>query len=183
MNKQNWLNTVSHISQFVLGFLLGVALIGGSAIGAAYYYFRKVSSSVPQKPIYQEETTVGSEDNILPENSSNSDRTNNSIAKTATTANTESKKQPLIKKSQKKKKEVEIEELPPNAYYAVVTWPQGLSLRANSDINAARIGGVAYNAKIIILGTSADKKWQQVKIPWSKQQGWVKNGNTKRASY
>lgn len=175
MNKQNWLNTISNISQFVLGFLLGVALIGGSAIGAAYYYFRKVSSSVPQKPIYQEETTVGSDENQRQEN--------NSGSQTETATNTESARQPLTTNSQKKKKVVEIEELPPNAYYAIVTWPQGLSLRADSDINAARVGGIAYNAKIIILGTSDDKKWQKVKIPWSKQEGWVKNGNTKRSSY
>jgi len=180
MNKQNWLNTVSSISQFVLGFLLGVALIGGSAVTAAYFYFRTVSSSVPKKPIYQEETTVGSDENVRSENGSNSNQANNSGSQTETSATS---RQPSKTKSQKKKKVVEIEELPPNAFYAIVTWPQGLSLRADSDINSARIGGIAYNAKIIILGTSTDKKWQKVKIPWSKQQGWVKSGNTKRASY
>ena len=168
MNKQNWLNTVSSISQFILGFLLGVLLIGGSAAGAVYYYFRQVSSSrAPQKPIYQEET-VGSKENVPPENGSK--HANKSESQITTSP-------------QKKKKIVEIEELPPNAFYAIVTWPQGLSLRSDSNINAARIGGIAYNAKIIILGTSADKKWQRVKVPWSKQEGWVKNGNTKRASY
>lgn len=177
MNKQNWLNTVSNISQFVLGFLLGVALIGGSAVGAAYFYFRKASSSVPQKPIYQEETTVSSEDDILSGNSSDS-KSKEPAKQTATKTSPSKPSQP-----KPQKKEPVVADLPPNAYFAIVTWPQGLSLRANADLNAARIGGVAYNAKIIILGTSADKKWQQVRVPWSEQEGWVKNGNTKRASY
>ena len=72
--------------------------------------------------------------------------------------------------------------IPDGAYYANVTWPQGLSLRAEPSIDAQRIGGIGYDAKILILENSQDKKWQKVQLPWNKQEGWVKAGNVKRVS-
>ena len=73
-------------------------------------------------------------------------------------------------------------ELPPNAYRAVVTWPEGLSLRSEPSLDAGRIGGIGADATIIILEDSADGQWQRVRLPWSGQEGWVKGGNTERTS-
>ena len=69
----------------------------------------------------------------------------------------------------------EEDSLPDGAYLARVTWPQGLSLRSDPSIEASRIGGVGYNARIIILRTSG--QWQRIRIPSSQQEGWVKSGN------
>ena len=168
--KQTWLSVISNMFQFILGFLLGVALIAGSAVGAAYYYFVKVSSSVPEKPVYSEETAETTQ-----VTDSQTTETNQEEAELDLEATDNSQPDPEIAETE--------EQLPPNAYYANVTWPQGLSLRAEPNINGARIGGVGYDAKILILEETADKKWQRVQIPWSKQEGWVKGGNTKRASY
>ena len=162
--KQAWLSGISNMFQFILGFLVGVALIAGTAAGAAYYYFKKISSNVPEKPVYTEETVAKQEEST--------EKSQDSGAKD----NTEAQKkapEPVASKP----------EIPEGSYYASVTWPQGLSLRAEPSNNAARIGGISYNAKILILEDSADKKWQRVQIPWSKQEGWVKGGNTKRTSY
>ena len=160
--KRNWSSIISQTLQFILGFLIGIALIAGSAVGAAYYYFTKVSSKVPEKPVYPEESTTATvaqqpaeenESQLDIESSSNVDRP-----------------------------EPVTESIPPNAYYASVTWSEGLSLRAEPSIDAERIGGVGYNARILILEESADKRWQKIRIPGSGQEGWVKAGNIKRAS-
>jgi hypothetical protein len=70
-------------------------------------------------------------------------------------------------------------ELPPNAYRALVTWPDGLSLRAEADADAERIGGIESEASIIILEDSADGKWQRVRLE-NDQEGWIKGGNTEK---
>lgn len=76
----------------------------------------------------------------------------------------------------------EPEELPPGAYRARVTWSTGLSLRAEPGQEAARIGGVGYNSELIILKTSADGDWQQVRLLGSQQEGWVKAGNVEKVT-
>ncbi len=93
------------------------------------------------------------------------------------------KKLPLFpNQNQNQNQEPEPElQLPANSYYAVVTWPEGLSLRAEPSVDAERVGGIEYNSKIAILEDSNDGKWQRVMLPWNQQEGWVKGGNTKRA--
>ena len=168
-NKQFWLTTISTTFQFILGFILGVSLIAGGAAGAAYYYFKKVSSSVPQKPVYTSKTpeTAESQSNLTAE-----------VAQ-ETTPETQPQTQP---QTQPETQPVAQETIPNGAYYANVTWPQGLSLRAEPSVNAERIGGIGYNAKILILEDSQDKNWQKVQLPWNKQQGWVKAGNVKKVA-
>lgn len=152
------------ISQFILGFILGVAIVGIVSVGAGYYYISRMAVA-PAKPTFVEET----EEPVV------ETKVEQDIAIEEIPAPDEIPPEP----------EPEPEPapeplLPPNAYKARVTWPQGLSLRAEPSINAARIGGIGYNAEIIILGLSNDRKWQRVRLPWSQQEGWVKGGNTKR---
>lgn len=176
MTKQNWLSAISNMLQFILGFVLGVALIGGSAVGVAYYYFKKVSSNVPEKPIYAEEKSPTTDvvKNQEPKASQEQLQTD-----TEADFNSNSEAEPT---PEPEPEPVAEPELPPNAYYANVTWPQGLSLRAEPSLNGERIGGIGYNAKILILEESADKQWQKVQIPESEQEGWVKAGNVKKVS-
>ncbi|VEP13769.1 conserved hypothetical protein [Hyella patelloides LEGE 07179] len=179
-NEQTWLSAISSTSQFILGFLLGVTMIAGSAVGAAYYYFRQVSSNAPEKPVYTEESqTAEAPNNQITEageNESQSDIESTSNIESTSDLEAELELEPLPEE------EEEEENIPPGAYYANVTWPQGLSLRAEPDTNSARIGGVGYDARILILEESTDKRWQKIRIPWSKQEGWVKAGNIKKAS-
>jgi hypothetical protein len=74
----------------------------------------------------------------------------------------------------------ETEDLPAGAYQAKVTWSTGLSLRSEPSTDAERIGGVDYNAELIILSTSNDNQWQKVRVPSSGQEGWVKSGNVEK---
>jgi len=61
----------------------------------------------------------------------------------------------------------------PSGKEARVTWSEGLVVRSAPDGDPS--GGVDYNAKVVILETSADGNWQ--KIWFDGQEGWVKAGN------
>ena len=161
MTKAIFFQRLSATIQFILGFAFGIALIAGSAAGAGYIYYKRMSV-IPQKPLFSEET--------------------NSSETTATSP--ETPKDKSLETTTETENATEIKpELPANAYEARVTWPQGLSLRSEPDINAGRIGGIAYNSKIVILEDTPDNEWQKIRIPWSEQEGWVKGGNTQRITY
>ena len=183
MTKRTWVITVSIIAQFILGFVLGVTLIAGVGSGIAYFYFVKMSSHVPTKPVFQEEKKS------LPSTKKDaiSKRSATQGAKEDSSITLESTTQPEAIPEQSPEPTPEPEsipepesELPANAYFARVTWPQGLSLRAEPSLDAERIGGIGFNTKIIILEYSSDKKWQRVRIPGSQREGWVKAGNVKK---
>lgn len=68
--------------------------------------------------------------------------------------------------------------LEPGAYRARVTQPIGLVLRSGPGRNYRRLGGVEYNARLIVLGESQDGRWQQVRLGDNGPEGWVIDGNT-----
>ncbi len=181
MTKRTWVNIVSSIFQFLLGFVLGVTLIAGVGAGIAYFYFTRMSSHTPTKPVYEEEKPP------LPKTPKDA------ISKSNSTVTSEATKPPEAKPEETAVAEPTPEpepipepepepepELPPNAYYARVTWPQGLSLRAEPSLDAERVGGIGFNQRIIILEDSSDKKWQRIRIPESQREAWVKAGNVKK---
>ncbi|MEQ8969595.1 MAG: SH3 domain-containing protein [Coleofasciculus sp. C1-SOL-03] len=155
--------SLSGIIKFLIGFILGIVILlaGGGAVG--YYFFTKLSAN-PAKPIFAEEQQAKSES---PDS-----------AKKPAQSSQKPKSSPSP--SPTPSESPEPEELPPGAYEARVTWPEGLSLRDSPSLNANRIGGVAYNKEIIILKESDDKKWQRVRLSGSEQEGWVKAGNVER---
>ena len=163
MTKSIFFQRLSATIQFVLGFVIGISLIAGVSGAAIYAYYQKMSV-LPKKPDFPEAT---------------------SSLETATDSAEESIDiEPLESNTVPEEAEPEEAEpeLPPNAYRAVVTWPEGLSLRSEPTVNADRIGGIGANATIIILEDSADGNWQRVRLPGSGQEGWVKGGNTERTS-
>lgn len=169
MTKSIFLQRISATIQFILGFLIGIGLIVGVSGGLIFAYYSKMSV-LPKKPVFPDSPS-------LEESPAKNPETATTIEPLESNTTTEESETAAIDES-------ELEpELPADAYYAVVTWPQGLSLRAEPAINAGKIGGIDFETKIIILEDSADGSWQRVKIPWSQQEGWVKGGNTKRTSY
>ena len=201
MTKRTWVNMVSSIFQFILGFVLGIALIAGVGAGIAYYYFKTMSSHVPTKPVYEEEkkslpstkqdsiakkdSSITSESTIQPEAIPKPTPELEITPKLEPTPELEPTSElettPELEPTSEPEPIPEPEpELPPNAYFARVTWPQGLSLRAEPSLDAERIGGIDFNARIIILEDSSDKKWQRIRIPESQREAWVKAGNVKK---
>ncbi|MDJ0509291.1 MAG: SH3 domain-containing protein [Crocosphaera sp.] len=151
------MNRLSGLFQFLLGFFLGIFLLVGGTASLAYVVFSRMSVN-PERPMFAEEKP------------------------TEETAKTETEPTATGKASPQSVEEVAVketvkEDLPNGAYRAKVTWSTGLSLRSQPDSEAERIGGVEYNSALIVLKTSADGDWQQVRLPGSQQQGWVKAGN------
>lgn len=188
MTKTIFLKRLSATVQFILGFVLGISSIAGISGAAIFAYYKKMSVS-PQKPVYPESTldSANSEPEkftaIEPiESTTMGDEVEESLITETETEPSLEEDKPEPEPAPEPAPEPEAE-IPADAYRAVVTWPEGLSLRAEPSVNAGRVGGIAGDASIIILGTSADGNWQRVRLPWSNQEGWVKAGNTKRTSY
>ena len=182
MTKSIFIKRLSATVQFILGFVLGISLIAGISGAALFAYYKKMSV-LPKRPVYPEPTA-----NL--ESEADTAETFADIEPIESIATEDELEKSSVVTNQTEEAEAEAEEpeevepeLPANAYRAVVTWPQGLSLRAEPSVNAGRIGGIDANASIIILENSADGEWQRVRLPWSNQEGWVKAGNTERTSY
>ncbi|MBR8828873.1 MAG: SH3 domain-containing protein [Gomphosphaeria aponina SAG 52.96 = DSM 107014] len=137
------MSRLSNVFQFMLGFILGVAVFTAGAVGAAYFILGKMAK-VPPRPIFAEEQQ-------------------------ATTASGEE----VVASA----KPLPAEELPAGAYKARVTASIGLYVREEPTTESNRIGAVAYNAEIMILGASEDQQWQKIRIPETGEEGWVKAGN------
>lgn len=169
MTKSALFQRLSTTVQFILGFILGISLIAGLSGTAIFAYYKKMSV-LPKKPAFEE----------VPLKESPADDVGTSASIEPLESNAAKNK---ATDEQESVPESEPEyELPPNAYRAEVTWPEGLSLRAEPSLDAERVGGVGFEEKIFILEDSADGNWQQVRIPGSDQEGWVKGGNTERIS-
>lgn len=153
--------TPSSLFQFIIGFFLGVILFGAGIAGGAYFFLTNVSVT-PSKHTFSEEKPT-------PEKKPQPEASTKENPKPETEA-----KKP---ESETKPK---TEDLPAGAYQAKVTWSTGLSLRSDPSTDAERVGGVDYNAELIILSTSNDNQWQKVRIPSSGQEGWVKSGNVEK---
>ena len=172
MTKSTILQRISATVQFILGFAIGISLIVGVSGSLVFAYYKKMST-LPKKPDFPVAA--------VPSNSASND-----VEASTTIEPLESNTAPEEEEAiepEVSEPEVSEPELPADAYYAKVTWPQGLSLRSEPDPNAGRVGGIGFEKTIIILENSADGNWQRVRLPWSEQEGWVKAGNVERTSY
>ena len=159
------MNRLSGVFQFLLGFFLGIFLLVGGTASLAYVVFSRMSAN-PEKPTFAEEKP--------PETTAKAE------SKPATQAETKTESVEEVAATEPVIEEEETEELPDGAYRAKVTWSTGLSLRSQPASDADRVGGVGYDAELIILKTTTDGDWQQVRLPRSQQQGWGKAGNVQK---
>lgn len=153
--------SLSGIFKFILGFLVGIIFLAFCGVGAAYYFWTRLSIT-PAKPIFAEEQQKKSP----------------TLKKASFTQSSKPKlrSQPTLTPSQSPSPE-----LPPGAYKARVTWPEGLSLRDAPNFESNRIGGVAANQELLVLKQSDDGRWQQVRVVEGNQEGWIKAGNTAKS--
>lgn len=163
---------ISTIFQFVIGFFLGIIFFTAGITGAFYFFLTKLGST-PEKHIFAEEKSS-------PEETKTTTTTKKQNQPAQTTKVEDDNKTKTKKTSVKT--QLDQEKLPPGAYFARVTWSTGLSLRAEPSRDAQRVGGVGYNAKIIILNTSDDRRWQKIRIPSSGKEAWVKAGNVAKVT-
>lgn len=176
----------SGLLQFVLGFFLGIFILLGATSLVGYLMFSRLAAT-PQKPTFTEENKAAVK---APPKEKKAEATkpgekSESAAKPEASPSPETKAQekpspsPTATPTPTPSPKAE-EKLPKGAYKAKVTWSSGLSLRSNPNTDAERVGGVGYDANLIVLETSADGSWAKVRSPESGQEGWVKAGNLKK---
>ena len=151
---------ISGFLKLILGFSLAIAVLLGSGVTIALYFINRTAVQ-PEKPIFANDRPKGI-----------TQKPKATPVKNTSTSKSKPTPKPTPKKTAKP--------LPPGAYEARVTWPQGLSIRDQPSLNGKSVGGVAVNRKLIILGTSNDKRWQKIRVADTNQEGWVKAGNTRR---
>jgi hypothetical protein len=145
------MRSLASLVQFILGFTLALIILAGGSVAAALYFVTKLTA-LPARPSF----------------------TNDQPAVTAT-AGGNSQEGATSEGSGNAS-----DALPENAYRAKVIWPDGLILRDRPGYEANSIGGLDFNAQVVVLETSSDKEWEKVRIEGSGQDGWVKGGNTER---
>jgi hypothetical protein len=195
---------ISAALQFMLGFLLGMVILAGGAAAVGYLIFSRMASP-PNKPIFAEElkektvvavnkakpnasTSVQNKDLIKDKSSPSTgdkavDAKKGEQSPKITAQPSPSPSSPSAQTDAAQDKTPEKDQtLPQGAYKGKVTWSSGLSLRADPNSSASRVGGVDYNTELIILGTSQDGQWQKVRVANGTQEGWIKAGNIKKSS-
>ncbi|MFK0730196.1 MAG: SH3 domain-containing protein [Gloeotrichia echinulata GP01] len=158
---------VSGLLKFILGFLMAIAILIGGGVVVALYFINRTAIA-PPKPVFVNDNPP-TKTNAPTQKPSQPTPTSTPKA-SATPTPTPS---PTTTESPKS--------LPPGAYQGRVSWSEGLGLRAEPKQDAQRVGGVAFNQKIIILEESDDKAWQKIRVEGTNQEGWVKAGNTERS--
>ncbi|MUG98522.1 SH3 domain-containing protein [Scytonema sp. UIC 10036] len=166
---------IANIFKFILGISLALAILIGGGVATGLYFMNKTSAP-PPKPIFANDlpTLKGKNPKAVVSKSTAKKPNPQSEQKAKTSA--ESTPSP----TESPKAEEAPKPLPPGAYRARVTWPQGLILRAEAQTEAERIGGIGFNSRVIVLEQNGG--WQKIRIVGSDQEGWVKAGNTQKVS-
>lgn len=160
---------LSGLLKFILGFLLAIAVLVGSGVAVALYFMNRTSLP-PARPIYANDSPT-----IATPNSQKTDVKTTPTSKAITSASSPT---PTPNPTSTPTETPAV--LPPGAYQGRVTWSEGLSLRAEAQQDAERVGSVAFNEKVIVLESNQEKSWVKIRTEGSKQEGWVKAGNIEK---
>ena len=170
--------SLSNVFQFLVGFLVGIALLIGAGAATAYYFFTRLSANPPLPNFSEEPEEI--EAPKAEESPAAEDAPTEAAAESQAEETPEEPEEVVEETKEPEKPKTVQEEFGAQAYRARVTWSDGLSLRSNPSTAGARVGGVYYNDELIVIGTSADGRWQQVHIPATGARAWVKAGNVAR---
>ncbi|MGB3494524.1 MAG: SH3 domain-containing protein [Elainellaceae cyanobacterium] len=147
--------------KFVTGILVAIALLFVAGGAAARYVMTRLSA-LPPKPIFPEER-------LSAEGSGNPPET----VEAAPPAQEPPAPAPI-------EPVPEEEALPEGAFRARIVQPVGMVLRQGPSIETTRIGGIDYDEVVVVLSENSDEGWQNVRLPGSGVEGWIKAGNTER---
>lgn len=148
------------LTKLILGVSLALVLHFLTGVATARYFMTKLSV-LPPKPVFD------------------NDAISAQIA--ASEPPPDAVPEPPVEVTPEAEPEPQTEvENPPGSYEAVVIQPIGLVLRGGPGLDFEQMGGVDYNEEVLILKTSDDGRWLNVRVPSSGQEGWVKAGNTER---
>jgi hypothetical protein len=156
-----------NIIKYIFGIFLAIAILAGTGFATTLYFVNRITIT-PPKPVYNNDKEV-----IAAKLAKNP-------PKTPTKNKNNQAKTPGAKSTPTPTPEATLQPLPADAYNARVTWSKGLSLRAEPRTDSASVGGVGFNAKVIVIEESSDQVWQKIRVEGTDKEGWVKAGNTKK---
>jgi uncharacterized protein YgiM (DUF1202 family) len=165
---------LSGLLQFMLGFVMGVAILVGGATAVAYMLLSGMNSN-PPKPVFTEEKKEETKEEKAAKpipTTPVQEQPQAEVKESATAA-------PAPKASPKPSPEARKREATSEGYQARVTWQSGLSLRSEPTSESTRLGGLDYNTKVSVVGTSSDGQWQRIRLSDGRE-GWIKAGNISR---
>ncbi|TRU30336.1 MAG: SH3 domain-containing protein [Microcystis aeruginosa Ma_SC_T_19800800_S464] len=165
---------LSGLLQFMVGFVLGVAILVGGATAVAYMLLSGMNSN-PPKPVFTEEKKEETKEEKAAQSIPTTpvqEQPQAEVKESPTAA-------PAPKASPKPSPEARKRETTSSGYQARVTWQSGLSLRSQPTSESTRLGGLDYNTKVSVVGTSSDGQWQRVRLSDGRE-GWIKAGNISR---
>ena len=163
-----------NILKFLFGFALAIAILVGGGVAAALYFINR-NAVTPNKPIFANDANPVATSVAKPEESKSS-----IASKPQEKEDLKSKPTPSPQSEESAEEEESSQPLPPGAYKARVTWSQGLILRSQPNLDAERVGGVAFNKQVIVLEASQNEAWQKIRVVDTDEEAWVKAGNTRR---
>jgi hypothetical protein len=160
------------ILKFVTGILIALALlfIGGAAAGR--YLITRLTAP-PAKPIFAEEQVSQPSDTATVAGSSETPAASSSEGQDSASEPLQVFTEPVAPEP-----ELSPDESATSQANARIIQPIGMVLRQGPNQGSTQIGSLYYNDEVIVLGTSADGEWQQVQLPGSGVEGWIKAGNT-----
>jgi uncharacterized protein YgiM (DUF1202 family) len=156
VNKTGELRTMKGflvgMSKLVLGVVIALLMLSLAGVATARYFMARLAV-LPSRPIFENDASPGAQANAS--------------APTAAPAAAPPAPAPAPA-------------LPAGAYAAVVTQPIGLVLREGPSTTFAQLGGIDYNAKVVVLEASSDEQWLKVRLSEGSQEGWIKAGNVRK---
>ncbi|AVQ70991.1 hypothetical protein MTo_03590 [Microcystis aeruginosa NIES-1211] len=164
---------LSGLLQFMVGFVMGVAILVGGATAVAYMLLSGMNSN-PPKPVFTEEKKEETKEEKAAKSIPTTPVQEQPQAEVKESPNT-----PTPKASPKPSPEETKRETKSEGYQARVTWQSGLSLRSEPTSESTRLGGLDYNTKVSVVGTSSDGQWHRVRLSDGRE-GWIKAGNISR---
>ncbi len=161
------------LSKLILGVTIALALLSMAGVATARYFMARLAV-LPPKPLYgQELPAEPAPEPAVPV----ADPAAPPAAAPVPAAESPA---PAAAAETPTPPEPAAAELPPGSYPAVVTQPIGLIIRSGPGTEHGQVGGVDYNAELIVLEEPADQGWIKVRVASTGAEGWVKAGNTRR---
>jgi outer membrane biosynthesis protein TonB len=158
----------------MVGFVLGVVILVGGATAVAYMLLSGMNSN-PPKPVFTEEKKEETKEEKAAKpipTTPVQEQPQAEVKESPTAA-------PAPKAAPKPSPEASKKETTSEGYQARVTWQSGLSLRSEPTSESTRLGGLDYNTKVSVVGTSSDGQWHRVRLSDGRE-GWIKAGNISR---
>ena len=165
---------LSGLLQFMVGFVLGVVILVGGATAVAYILLSGMNSN-PPKPVFTEEKKEETKEEKAAKpipTTPVQEQPQAEVKESPTAA-------PAPKAAPKPSPEASKKETTSEGYQARVTWQSGLSLRSEPTSESTRLGGLDYNTKVSVVGTSSDGQWHRVRLSDGRE-GWIKAGTISR---